>query len=324
MPPAAVPLIADGLESVARRGPRRHQLLSLFPRYAARTPHASHVPGRSVPVDGRARSRSARASDGSASSFHQTTADGAFSLEPVYCLGNCACSPAVMIDGALYGRVTPATLRRPAVRRPEPRHPRHSTGAGRQSSTCRAIRARCRSAPKRWRARSRPRRPRGNWPITIVRNGSRGHVLAGAAGRGRDARRDASPTARSQRAMSPGCSTPASSPAARIRWPSARPRRSRILKHQERLTFARVGVTDPVSLDDYLAHGGYRGLQRALTMSGAEIVQEVTDSGLRGRGGAAFPTGIKWKTVLDQRATAEVRHLQRRRRRLRAPSPIGC
>ncbi len=67
---------------------------------------------------------------------------------------------------------------------------------------------------------------------------------------------------------------------------------------QERLTFARVGVTDPVSFDDYLAHDGYKGLQRALTMAPAAIVQEVTDSGLRGRGGAAFPTGIKWKTVL--------------------------
>jgi formate dehydrogenase iron-sulfur subunit len=72
------------------------------------------------------------------------------------------------------------------------------------------------------------------------------------------------------------------------------------LQKQERLTFARVGITDPVSLDDYLAHGGYRGLTRALTMTPAQIVQEVTDSGLRGRGGAAFPTGIKWKTVLDQ------------------------
>ncbi len=71
---------------------------------------------------------------------------------------------------------------------------------------------------------------------------------------------------------------------------------------QERLTFARVGITDPVSVDDYLAHGGYLGLKRALTLSGAAIVQEVTDSGLRGRGGAAFPTGIKWKTVLDQQA----------------------
>jgi formate dehydrogenase iron-sulfur subunit len=69
---------------------------------------------------------------------------------------------------------------------------------------------------------------------------------------------------------------------------------------QERLTFARVGIIDPVSVDEYVAHGGYEGLKRALTLDGAAIVQEVTDSGLRGRGGAAFPTGIKWKTVLQQ------------------------
>jgi formate dehydrogenase iron-sulfur subunit len=73
------------------------------------------------------------------------------------------------------------------------------------------------------------------------------------------------------------------------------------LKRQERLTFARVGVTDPVSLSDYVAQGGYRGLRRALELSPEAIVKEVTDSGLRGRGGAAFPTGIKWKTVLDQK-----------------------
>jgi formate dehydrogenase iron-sulfur subunit len=74
------------------------------------------------------------------------------------------------------------------------------------------------------------------------------------------------------------------------------------LKRQERLTFARVGITDPVSLADYEAHEGYRGLRRALTMSGADIVDMVTLSGLRGRGGAAFPTGIKWKTVLGTTA----------------------
>jgi formate dehydrogenase iron-sulfur subunit len=74
------------------------------------------------------------------------------------------------------------------------------------------------------------------------------------------------------------------------------------LKKQERLTFARTGITDPLSINDYLAHDGYRGLQNALKLSPAQIVQEVTDSGLRGRGGAAFPTGIKWKTVLDCQA----------------------
>lgn len=70
------------------------------------------------------------------------------------------------------------------------------------------------------------------------------------------------------------------------------------LKQQERLTFARVGITDPLSVEDYVAHAGFRGLRNALTMTPADIVQQVTDSGLRGRGGAAFPTGIKWKTVL--------------------------
>jgi formate dehydrogenase iron-sulfur subunit len=70
------------------------------------------------------------------------------------------------------------------------------------------------------------------------------------------------------------------------------------LAKQTRLTFARVGIIDPVSLEDYVAHGGYRGLTNALKMTGEQIVTTVTDSGLRGRGGAAFPTGIKWKTVL--------------------------
>jgi len=75
------------------------------------------------------------------------------------------------------------------------------------------------------------------------------------------------------------------------------------LKNQDRLTFARVGIADPVSLQDYLAHDGYRGFKRALGLSGAAIVKEVTDSGLRGRGGAAFPTGIKWNTVLNTEAS---------------------
>jgi formate dehydrogenase iron-sulfur subunit len=69
-------------------------------------------------------------------------------------------------------------------------------------------------------------------------------------------------------------------------------------KQQQRLTFARVGIIDPRSLNDYVAHGGYRGLAAALAIQPADVVAGVAASGLRGRGGAAFPAGIKWKTVL--------------------------
>ena len=71
------------------------------------------------------------------------------------------------------------------------------------------------------------------------------------------------------------------------------------MKRQQRLTFARIGVTDPLSHDDYLAHDGLKGLKAALAMTPAEVVEQVRLSGLRGRGGAGFPAGIKWKTVHD-------------------------
>jgi len=74
------------------------------------------------------------------------------------------------------------------------------------------------------------------------------------------------------------------------------------LKRQTRLTFARCGIIDPLSLTDYRAHGGYKGLERALTLPPDAIIAEVTASGLRGRGGAGFPTGVKWKTVAQTAA----------------------
>ena len=74
------------------------------------------------------------------------------------------------------------------------------------------------------------------------------------------------------------------------------------LKRQTRLTFARCGVVDPRSFEDYRAHGGCKGLERALSRGAGAIVEEVVQSGLRGRGGAGFPTGIKWRTVAQTQA----------------------
>jgi formate dehydrogenase iron-sulfur subunit len=78
-------------------------------------------------------------------------------------------------------------------------------------------------------------------------------------------------------------------------------------KNQERLTFARCGIIDPTSVEEYKSLGGFVGLTNALAKTSDEVIQDVLDSGLRGRGGAAFPTGIKWRTVAD--APAEQKYI---------------
>ncbi|MGO9172494.1 MAG: formate dehydrogenase beta subunit [Rhodomicrobium sp.] len=78
-----------------------------------------------------------------------------------------------------------------------------------------------------------------------------------------------------------------------------RPEEHPFLKRQTRLAFARCGIADPLSLDDYRRQGGLKGLERAIAIGPAATVEEVISSGLRGRGGAGFPTGIKWRTVAE-------------------------
>ncbi len=107
VPPDAVPLIANGL-NLSRA--EVHGVITFY-HYFRDTPPGRHV----IQI---CRAESCKAMDGAALEahvkahlgvdFHETTASGAFTVEPVYCLGNCACSPAVMVDGRLYGRVTPA------------------------------------------------------------------------------------------------------------------------------------------------------------------------------------------------------------------------
>ena len=186
------------------------------------------------------------------------------------------------------------------------------SGAHLHLARCDRTRARRRSD----RARDRIRSTAGAIiDVTIVRNGSRGMfwleplVESRNAGRTRRLRPDQA------RPMCRRCSMPDSSAASvhglRIGAIEEMP----FFEKQERLTFARVGITDPLSVEDYREHGGYRGLENALAMTPDDIVKAVTDSGLRGRGGAAFPAGIKWKTVLGTDVRAEIHRLQCRRRR---------
>ncbi len=69
------------------------------------------------------------------------------------------------------------------------------------------------------------------------------------------------------------------------------------LARQQRLIFARCGLTDPLSIDDYRRYGGLRGLERAVGLGPKATIEEILASGLRGRGGAGFPTGVKWRTT---------------------------
>ncbi|HQD69363.1 MAG TPA: formate dehydrogenase, partial [Ornithinibacter sp.] len=77
------------------------------------------------------------------------------------------------------------------------------------------------------------------------------------------------------------------------------------MARQHRVSFARVGVIEPTDLAAYREHGGLAGLLRAIELTPEAVVAEVTASGLRGRGGAGFPAGIKWETV--RTASADVK-----------------
>jgi NADH:ubiquinone oxidoreductase subunit F (NADH-binding)/(2Fe-2S) ferredoxin len=76
---------------------------------------------------------------------------------------------------------------------------------------------------------------------------------------------------------------------------------------QDRIVLENNGRSDPEKLEEYLAHGGYQGLRKALTMSAEEICKELLDSGLRGRGGAGFPTGLKWD--LTRKVQSDVKYV---------------
>ena len=300
IPPAALPVIADALNLSHAEV---HGVVSFYPDFRA------HAPGRRIvkvcraeacqAMGGQALEAHARAALGL--DFHGTSADGAATLEPVYCLGNCARAPSVMIDGALHADVTPARFDALLAAAVPAGTPVASAGAEAvtvfvpRDSTALAAGA---DAVATEIAREAARRGHA---VRIVRNGSRGLLwlepmveVATAAGRvayGPVGVDDVG-------TLFDGGFLEGAPHRLALGAPEALP----YLARQERLTFARCGITDPLSLEDYAAYGGWRGLRAALALAPADIVEAVTQSGLRGRGGAAFPAGIKWRTVLNATA----------------------
>ncbi len=305
VPADAVPLLADRL-NLSRA--EVHGVISYY-RHFRTTPAGKHV----VQVC-RAEACQARGADALVAhakqklgiDFHETTSDGSVTLEPVYCLGQCACGPAIMVGEAIHAHVTPQRFDALLAAASATPTTKTSTipsqrvqGAVRvcvpRDSTALALGADEVAAAIIAQAAQR------GVAVDLVRNGSRGMfwlepLVEVATAEGRIAY---GPVKVGDVAslFDAGFLDGGQHPLALGKTDELP-----FLKKQERLTFARVGITDPLSIDDYLAHEGYAGLHNALSMTPEQIVQQVTESGLRGRGGAAFPTGIKWNTVRNAQA----------------------
>ena len=228
-------------------------------------------------------------------------------VKSVYCLGNCALSPAALLTANRSAASTAIASTRSS------RAPKGKRNERAAYSFPRTLR-RCRSARTLVADAILDEARRRGLDIAIVRTGSRGlfwleplvevETAAGRVGYG--------PVAPDEAAELFEAGFLDGGP-----HPKALGRVEDIpyLARQQRLIFARCGQTDPLSLDDYRRHGGFRGLERALSLGPKATVEEVLASGLRGRGGAGFPTGIKWRTTAGVDVSSKIRRLQRRRRR---------
>jgi len=324
IPPAAIARIAEAL-TLSRA--EVHGVITYYPHFYT-APRGRHV--LQICQAEACQARGAKALMEHAQHIlgcdtHGTSADGAVTIEPVYCLGMCACAPALMVDEhELHTQLTPRQLqaligqcRQPAAMlSPSPAdqpaghiEPATGEGLGRgQTESRQCVRlyvprdsaALAAGADAVAAALARECAARGQ-AVEIIRNGSRGMLwleplVEVETTEGRVAY---GPVTAAQVPELLDAGLLDARPHALCQGlTEAIP----YLARQERLTFARVGVIDPLNLDDYAAHGGWQGLRNAAAMPREEVVQQVLDSGLRGRGGAAFPAGIKWKTVMQASA----------------------
>jgi len=240
--------------------------------------------------------------------FHETTPDGRVTLEPVYCLGNCACSPSARIGHQVMGELTPERFDALLLGLDEV--PARAVS----NDAMLSVENMGQDAIKVYVPKDTTTMALGSdqvaerlqelvqsqgLPLALVRNGSRGLYWLEPM--------IELDTAEGRVAFGPMTANDVEHFLACQPWeePSHHPLYLGLtedlpfLKQQQRLTFARIGRIDPLSLADYAAESGFVGLQKALTMTPSQVVAAVTQSGLRGRGGAAFPTGLKWQTVLD-------------------------
>ena len=309
IPRAAVPAIAEAL-NLSRA--EVHGVVSYYP-HLREQPH-----GRTLIQVCRAEACQSRGGDALLAhaqaklgcQAHGTSADGSVTLEPVYCLGLCAQSPAVMVDESeVHAQMTADRL---DALLEEIQHKQLATKA---DETQPAIESEAVAATRIYVPRDAAALAVGadtvaqalqhecaarGLAVELVRNGSRGllwleTLVEVETAQGRVAYGPV------QAADVPGLLDAGMLQGQPHALCHGLTEQMSYLARQERLTFARVGIIDPLSLQDYEAHGGWQGLRSAVAMAPEAIVRQVLDSGLRGRGGAAFPAGIKWKTV----ATAE-------------------
>ena len=304
IPRAAVPRIAEAL-NLSRA--EVHGVISYYPHFREQ-PH-----GQTLLQICRAEACQSRGADALlahaeaalACKAHGTTTDGSVTLEPVYCLGLCAQSPALMVnESEVHAQMTPQKLdallqkiqsKQAVVNTVNTQSAINNVVNAVRIYVPRDAAALAVGADAVAEALAQQCAPRG-LQIELVRNGSRGllwleTLVEVETPQGRVAY---GPIQAADVAALLDAGMLQGQPHALCHGLTEQ---IPYLARQERLTFARVGLIDPLNLKDYEAHGGWQSLKAAAAMTPEAVVQQVLDSGLRGRGGAAFPAGIKWKTV---------------------------